>query len=93
MLQATILIAGACTNGAQAGLNALAATIYPTPLRATGTGWALGVGRIGAILGPLAGGGLIAAGFAPPACSPWLRRRSWSRPWRWSCSPVAIAES
>ena len=65
VLQATILIAGACTNGSQAGLNALAATIYPTPLRATGTGWALGVGRIGAILGPLAGGGLIAAGFAP----------------------------
>ena len=65
VLQATILIAGACTNGSQAGLNALAATIYPTPLRATVTGWALGVGRIGAILGPLAGGGLIAAGFAP----------------------------
>jgi AAHS family 4-hydroxybenzoate transporter-like MFS transporter len=64
-LLAAMLLTGACTNGAQAGLNALAADIYPTELRATGIGWALGVGRIGAILGPLAGGVLIAAGLAP----------------------------
>lgn len=64
-LPAAMLLAGACTNGAQAGLNALAADLYPTELRATGIGWALGVGRIGAILGPLAGGWLIAAGLAP----------------------------
>lgn len=64
-LPAAMLLAGACTNGAQAGLNALAADLYPTALRATGIGWALGVGRIGAILGPLAGGWLIAAGLEP----------------------------
>jgi AAHS family 4-hydroxybenzoate transporter-like MFS transporter len=38
--------------GAQNGANALAAEVYPTAARATGVGWALGIGRIGSILGP-----------------------------------------
>jgi len=45
--------------GAQPALNALAASYYPTSLRSTGVGWALGVGRIGAIVGPVLGGALI----------------------------------
>jgi AAHS family 4-hydroxybenzoate transporter-like MFS transporter len=36
--------------------NAFAAVYYPTYIRATGVGWALGIGRIGAIIGPIAGG-------------------------------------
>ena len=47
--------AGAAVQGAQAGLNSLAAELYPTSMRATGVGWALGVGRIGSVLGPAAG--------------------------------------
>jgi AAHS family 4-hydroxybenzoate transporter-like MFS transporter len=39
--------------GAQAGLNVLAAKFYPTFVRSTGVGWALGIGRIGSIVGPL----------------------------------------
>lgn len=39
--------------GGQPGLNALAATFYPVHLRSTGIGAALGVGRLGAVLGPL----------------------------------------
>jgi AAHS family 4-hydroxybenzoate transporter-like MFS transporter len=39
--------------GAQAGLNVLAAQFYPTFVRSTGVGWALGMGRIGSIVGPL----------------------------------------
>ena len=45
--------------GGQIGLNSIAGTIYPTDIRATGVGWALGVGRIGSILGPVLGGILI----------------------------------
>ena len=49
------------------GLNALAGTIYPTYMRATGAGWALGIGRIGAIAGPVLGGNLLALGMARPS--------------------------
>jgi AAHS family 4-hydroxybenzoate transporter-like MFS transporter len=55
-----IALAGFCILGGQSGLNALAVTIYPTWGRATGAGWALGFGRLGAVLGPLAGGQLMA---------------------------------
>jgi AAHS family 4-hydroxybenzoate transporter-like MFS transporter len=54
------VVAGGALVGIQAGLNALAAEIYPTAVRATGAGWALGVGRCGSIVGPLAGGLMLA---------------------------------
>lgn len=59
LLTGVVFVAGWCTIGAQPGLNALSATFYPTALRSTGVGWALGVGRLGAIAGPLIGGELI----------------------------------
>ena len=34
---------------------------YPTSVRATGVGWALGIGRVGSIVGPLVGGALLTA--------------------------------
>jgi AAHS family 4-hydroxybenzoate transporter-like MFS transporter len=52
-------------QGAQAGLNALSATFYPPSLRSTGLGWALGVGRIGSIIGPLLGGWALQAAWTP----------------------------
>ncbi len=58
-LMAAILGAGFCVLGAQFGINALAATYYPTSIRSTGVGWALGIGRIGSILGPVIGGTVI----------------------------------
>ena len=48
--------AGAGIVGGQTGTNALAAMFYPTYIRSTGVGWALGIGRIGAIVGPIFGG-------------------------------------
>jgi AAHS family 4-hydroxybenzoate transporter-like MFS transporter len=51
--------------GAQAGLNVLAAKFYPTFIRSTGVGWALGIGRIGSIVGPLLAGMLLAAKWEP----------------------------
>jgi AAHS family 4-hydroxybenzoate transporter-like MFS transporter len=55
-LMVIIFLSGFLTISAQVGLNALAAAIYPASIRATGVGWALGLGRIGAIAGPLIGG-------------------------------------
>jgi AAHS family 4-hydroxybenzoate transporter-like MFS transporter len=48
--------AGAGIIGGQTGANALAASFYPTYIRSTGVGWALGIGRIGSIAGPIFGG-------------------------------------
>jgi MFS transporter, AAHS family, 4-hydroxybenzoate transporter len=56
-----IFAAGFCIVGGQIAANALAASVYPTAVRATGVGWALGIGRIGSIIGPLIGGLLLAA--------------------------------
>ena len=56
VLFAVIFVAGFCIVGGQGALNALAAAFYPTDLRATGIGYALGMGRIGGIAGqPVAG--------------------------------------
>jgi len=52
MLFVVVFLAGWGIFGGQAGNNAVAATYYPTMLRSTGVGAALGVGRIGSILGP-----------------------------------------
>jgi AAHS family 4-hydroxybenzoate transporter-like MFS transporter len=55
-----IFVAGVCMVGGQIAANALAAGFYPTSIRATGVGWALGIGRVGSIIGPLVGGALLA---------------------------------
>jgi len=46
--------------GSQPAIGSLAALYYPTDLRSTGIGWGLGIGRIGAIVGPFFGGQLMA---------------------------------
>lgn len=59
-----IFCAGFCIVGGQIASNALAATFYPTAVRSTGIGWALGIGRAGSIVGPLIGGALLALHWA-----------------------------
>jgi AAHS family 4-hydroxybenzoate transporter-like MFS transporter len=59
MLTVIVFVAGWCVVGGQPGVNTLAATYYPTYLRTTGIGWGLGIGRIGAIVGPYIGGLLL----------------------------------
>lgn len=59
-LLALVFLTGGGVIGAQIGMNALTAEIYPTAVRSTGVGWALGVGRVGSIIGPVLGGFLIA---------------------------------
>ena len=58
-LMTVVALAGFCTLGTQFGLNAVSAIIYPTALRSTGSGACFGIGRVGAILGPVIGGRLI----------------------------------
>ena len=67
LLMTVVFISGMCLLGGQIGLNALAGTIYPTFVRSTGAGWALGIGRIGSILGPVVGGVLIGMKLSMPA--------------------------
>jgi AAHS family 4-hydroxybenzoate transporter-like MFS transporter len=54
LLIATFL-AGFFVLGIQSGINVVGALVYPTSLRANGSGWQLGIGRIGSIVGPLVG--------------------------------------
>ncbi|HXA75856.1 MAG TPA: MFS transporter [Candidatus Acidoferrales bacterium] len=65
LMLAVTFILGFMVVAAQSGLNALAASYYPTAVRSTGIGWALGVGRIGSIVGPLVGGMFLSMGWKP----------------------------
>jgi AAHS family 4-hydroxybenzoate transporter-like MFS transporter len=56
--------AGFFITGNQNCANALAARLYPTASRATGIGWALGIGRLGSIAGPVVAGLLLAGGWS-----------------------------
>ncbi len=65
LTMAITFVLGFAVEGAQAGLNAVVAGFYPTSIRSTGVGWALGIGRIGSIVGPLIAGFMLAAGEHP----------------------------
>ncbi|HEX4271626.1 MAG TPA: MFS transporter [Rhizomicrobium sp.] len=65
LLLAAIFGAGGCTFGCQLAANGVAATAYPARIRATGVGWALGIGRIGAFAGPALAGILTAMDWSP----------------------------
>ncbi|MHC6594467.1 MFS transporter [Arthrobacter sp. C152] len=58
-----LVLAGVGTHGTQCLIIAAVASHYPAHLRGTALGWALGVGRIGAVAAPQAGGLLLAAGL------------------------------
>lgn len=63
--------------GLISGLYAIIGAMYPARVRNTGTGLALGIGRIGAVVGPWLGGVLIGAGYSRPIytmilCAPLL---------------------
>ena len=50
--------------GSNSGLMALTSLAYPTGIRGTGLGWATGIGRIGSLIAPLAGGIMLAGGWS-----------------------------
>jgi len=51
-------------QGGFVGLYAVAARLYPTEFRTMGVGWAIGMGRLGGVIGPAAGGILIGMGLS-----------------------------
>lgn len=63
---ATAFLIGVLLQGGYNGVWPLAAETYPAQVRATGIGWAIGIGRSGAIVGPFVGGQLMAANVSLP---------------------------
>ncbi|HEY5852650.1 MAG TPA: aromatic acid/H+ symport family MFS transporter [Aldersonia sp.] len=63
VVYAIFVIAGVGTHGTQCLIIAAVASHYPDHLRGTALGWALGVGRLGAVAAPQIGGWLLAAGL------------------------------
>jgi AAHS family benzoate transporter-like MFS transporter len=63
MLFAAVAVAGLGSVGTQILVNGYVAVHYPARIRAGALGWALGVGRAGAIVGPLFGGWVLASGI------------------------------
>ena len=63
LLLGLITLIGVLQQGGFTGLYGAAAKVYPTAMRSTGIGWAIGLGRSGAVAGPAIAGYLIAAGF------------------------------
>jgi benzoate transport len=77
LLLVVACLLGLTLQGGFSGFYSLAAQVYPTSVRGAGIGWAVGIGRGGAVIGPLAGGILLGAKlplwlvftcFAVPLC-------------------------
>lgn len=60
LVLATAFAIGLTLQGGFSGFYSLAANLYPARMRGAGIGWAVGIGRGGAVVGPLAGGYLLA---------------------------------
>ena len=60
ILFVTVFGCGLCVVSSQGFINVQSAILYPTAVRSTGVGWALGIGRIGGIVGPVVAGLLLA---------------------------------
>lgn len=58
-----LVVIGILQQSAFTGLYGVAAKAYPTEIRSTGVGWAIGLGRTGAVVGPALAGYLILAGY------------------------------
>jgi len=76
-LLAVSFLIGVTLQGGVNGNYPLAASVYPAEMRATGLGWAMGIGRVGALFGPMVGGWAMGAGLPLVAvfaifCAPML---------------------
>jgi AAHS family 4-hydroxybenzoate transporter-like MFS transporter len=63
ILTLAVTLAGFCVVGGQIGIIAVTSIAYPTEIRSSGVGWALGIGRVGSVVGPFVGGALMQAHF------------------------------
>jgi AAHS family 4-hydroxybenzoate transporter-like MFS transporter len=62
-LSVASFLAGFFVGGTGTGLIAVAAGMYPTAIRSTGIGWAMGMGRVGQVFGPILTGVLVGLGY------------------------------
>jgi MFS transporter, AAHS family, 4-hydroxybenzoate transporter len=65
VLCVVIFLAGMTIIGSQTGVNGACGKLYPARMRTSGIGWALGIGRLGAIVAPVLGGYLLGVGLRP----------------------------
>ncbi|KUO55732.1 MAG: hypothetical protein APF78_05890 [Sphingomonadales bacterium BRH_c3] len=63
LLWVAAFVMGCFLHGITIGLYTLLPRLYPAEVRSTGAGWAIGVGRLGAIVGPATAGYLFDSGF------------------------------
>lgn len=54
-----VFASGVCVIGSQFALYAVSGMVYPTTLRATGVGSAIGIGKLGSVAGSMLGGVLL----------------------------------
>jgi MFS family permease len=59
-------VCGFCINAGIVGLYAIIAQVFPTHIRASGTGFTIGVGRGGSVFAPIIAGFLFLAGYSLP---------------------------
>lgn len=64
---ALVFVTGFCINGAQFVSIFLSSISYPTAIRSTGVGWALGTGRLGAVAGPMIAGLFLSWSWSAPS--------------------------
>ncbi|MGH6617554.1 MFS transporter [Sphingomonas sp.] len=62
-----LFLAGVAVMGGQLNFPAMTVELYPQHVRGAGSGWTVGMGRLGSIVGPLLGGVLIGAGLSSSA--------------------------
>ena len=65
IITALVGITGFFTHGAMIGLYSTVPALFPVELRAAGSGWAIGISRLGAVGGPVIAGYLLSWGFSP----------------------------
>ncbi|SFO47595.1 MFS transporter, AAHS family, 4-hydroxybenzoate transporter [Pseudonocardia ammonioxydans] len=64
LLLCVTFLVGCCVSGGQKSVIAFGSLFYPPEMRSTGVAWALGIGRIGGILGPILVGLAVTAGWS-----------------------------
>lgn len=87
---------GITMNGAQSGMQTLAATFYPTQCRATGIAWMQGVGRFGGVAGTMMSAQLLSMQWQADSILMFLGLPALIAAFatiykKWRCQPLAQA--
>jgi len=61
-----VVATGGCIIGGQLNIPAMGVRLFPQAVRGAGVAWAMGIGRVGSIIGPMLGGVLLAADLGWP---------------------------